>query len=55
MAVRGTEDVRQSMNVVIAKTDGSNGVKYTIEAASHFEMVMVKWTRLSQGFRLGQI
>ncbi len=42
MVVRGTEDVRQSMNVVIAKSDGSNGVKYTIEAASHFEMVLAE-------------
>jgi hypothetical protein len=41
LAVRGTENVRQSMKVVIAKSDGSNGVKYTIEAASHFEMLLV--------------
>jgi hypothetical protein len=41
LVLRGTEDVRQSMNVVIAKADGSNGVKYSIEAASHFEMVLV--------------
>ncbi len=40
LAVRGTEDVRQSMKVVIVKSDGSNGVRYTIEAASHFEMVL---------------
>ncbi len=41
LAVRGTENVRQSMNVVIAKSDGSNGMKYAIEAASHFEMLLV--------------
>ena len=28
------------MRVVIAKTDGTNGVKYTIEGASHFEMIL---------------
>ena len=40
LAVRGTEDTRQSMSVVIAKADGSNGVKYTIDASSHFEMIL---------------
>jgi hypothetical protein len=41
LAMRGTEEVRQSMNVIIVKSDGSNGVKYSIDAASHFEMLLV--------------
>jgi hypothetical protein len=41
LAVRGSEDVKQSMNVVIVKADQSNGVKYTIDAVSHFEMLLV--------------
>ena len=41
LAQRGTEDVRQSMSVVIAKADASNGVKYTIDATSHFEMLLM--------------
>jgi hypothetical protein len=41
LLMRGTEDVQQSMEVVIAKSDGSNDVKYTIEAGSHFEMLFV--------------
>lgn len=41
LLMRGTEDVQQSMEVVIAKTDGSNDVKYTIEAGSHFEVLLV--------------
>ena len=39
--MRGTEDMQQSMEVVIAKSDGSNDVKYTIDAGSHFEMLLV--------------
>lgn len=41
LMVRGTEDVRQSMKVVIGKADMTNAVRYTVEAGSHFEMVMV--------------
>jgi hypothetical protein len=41
LLMRGTEDVQQSMEVVIAKSDGSNDVKYTIDASSHFEMLLV--------------
>jgi len=29
------------MNVVILKADETNGVRYTMEAASHFEMILV--------------
>jgi len=42
LAVRGTEEVRQSMKVMIAKVDLTNAVKYTVEAVSHFEMVVVE-------------
>jgi len=41
LLMRGTEDVRQAMEVVIAKADASNAVKYTMEAGSHFEAVLV--------------
>ncbi len=41
LLMRGTEEVRQAMEVVIAKADASNAVKYTMEAASHFEAVLV--------------
>ena len=41
LAMRGSEDVKQSMNVVIVKADESNGVRYTIDATSHFEMLLV--------------
>jgi hypothetical protein len=41
LAVRGTEDVKQSMTVVIAKADASNAVKYTVDANSHFEMMLI--------------
>ena len=40
LALRSSEDVKQSMNVVIVKADESNGVRYTIEATSHFEMLL---------------
>jgi hypothetical protein len=40
LVLRGSEDVRQSMQVVIAKVDASNAVKFTVDASSHFEMVM---------------
>ncbi|HMD44446.1 MAG TPA: hypothetical protein VKH45_15335 [Candidatus Acidoferrum sp.] len=41
LLMRGTEDVHQSMEVVIAKTDGTNDVKYTVDATSHFEMLLI--------------
>ena len=41
LLMRGTEDMHQTMEVVIAKTDGTNDVKYTIEATSQFEMLLV--------------
>ena len=41
LLMRGTEDMHQTMEVVIAKTDGTNDVKYSIQATSHFEMLLV--------------
>jgi hypothetical protein len=41
LLMRGREDVQQSMEVVIAKSDGSNDVKYVVDAASHFEMLLM--------------
>ena len=41
LVVRATEETQQSMDVTIAKADGSNGVRYTIEASSRFEILLV--------------
>ncbi len=41
MVLRANEDVRQIMEVTVAKTDGTNGVHYTIDASSHLESLFV--------------
>jgi hypothetical protein len=41
LVVRATEETQQSMDVTIAKADGTNGVHYTIEASSRFETLVV--------------
>jgi hypothetical protein len=41
LMLRATEDGKQSMDVEIAKTDGTNQVHYEIEASSHLEAVFV--------------
>lgn len=41
LVVRATEETQQSMDVTIAKADGTNGVHYTIEASSRFETLLV--------------
>jgi hypothetical protein len=41
LLVRGSEDVQQSLDVTIAKVDGSNQVQYLIDVTSHFETVLV--------------
>jgi hypothetical protein len=41
LVVRATEETQQSMDVMIAKADGTNGVHYTIEASSRFETLLV--------------
>jgi hypothetical protein len=44
LAVRATEDANQSMNVIVAKTDGSNRVHYTIDAESHAQVMLLAET-----------
>jgi hypothetical protein len=41
LVVRATEETQQSMDVTIAKADGTNAVHYTIEASSRFETLLV--------------
>jgi hypothetical protein len=41
LVLRATEDGKQSMDVEIAKTDGTNGIHYTVDVTSRFEMVLV--------------
>jgi hypothetical protein len=44
LVVRATEDANQSMNVVVAKTDGSNRVHYTLNAESHAQVLLLSET-----------
>jgi hypothetical protein len=39
--VRVKEDAKQFMDVVIAKTDGSNQVHYNVDAARHTEILLL--------------
>jgi hypothetical protein len=41
LVVRATEDANQSMNVIVAKTDGSNRVHYAIDAESHSQVLLL--------------
>lgn len=41
LLVRATEDIQQSLDVTIAKSDGSNQVQYLVDVTSHFETVFV--------------
>lgn len=41
LVLRATEDVQQNMDVTVMKSDGTNGVHYTIDATSHFETLFV--------------
>ena len=41
LLVRATEDANQSMNVIVAKTDGSNRVHYMIDAESHAQVMLL--------------
>jgi hypothetical protein len=41
LVLRANEDVQQSMNVTVIKSDATNGVHYTIEATSHLETLFV--------------
>jgi hypothetical protein len=41
LVMRATEELKQSMDVVITKTDETNAIHYTVDATSHFEMLFV--------------
>jgi hypothetical protein len=41
LVLRANEDVQQSMEVTVMKSDGTNGVHYTVEATSHLETLFV--------------
>jgi len=41
LVLRANEDVQQSMDVTVMKTDGTNDVHYTVEATSHLETLFV--------------
>jgi hypothetical protein len=41
LVMRATESASQSMNVVVALADGSNGVRYHVKATSHSEVLLV--------------
>jgi hypothetical protein len=48
LVVRATEDATQFMDVVVAQADGSNGVRYYVDAKSHAEVLLVTETPLNQ-------
>ena len=54
LVVRATEETQQSMDVTIAKADGSNGVHYTIEASSRFEMLLVMGSESAEKQRINE-
>ena len=41
LVTRVTENAKQSMDVIIAKSDNSNQIRYTITAASHTELLLL--------------
>jgi hypothetical protein len=41
LVLRANEDVLQSMDVTVMKSDGTNGVHYSVEATSHLETLLV--------------
>jgi hypothetical protein len=46
VVVRATEDANQFMDVVVAKSDGSNRVHYTVNADSHAQVLLIGDTPL---------
>lgn len=48
LVVRATEETSQFMDVIVAKADGSNGVRYNVDAQSHSEVLLVAETLLTQ-------
>lgn len=47
MVVRATEEANQSMDLLVAKSDGSNRVHYTVNADSHARVVLIGDTPLA--------
>jgi hypothetical protein len=47
LVVRATDDAKQTMNVIVAKTDGSNRVHYLIDAESHAQVMLLAETPAS--------
>jgi hypothetical protein len=41
LVLRANEDLQQSMDVTVMKSDGTNGVHYAVEATSHLETLFV--------------
>ena len=41
LMVRSTEDAQQSMDVLVALADGSNAVRYTLDAKSHSDILLL--------------
>jgi hypothetical protein len=41
LVVRATEEATQQMDVVVAKADGSNGVRYNVDAKSQLEVLLL--------------
>jgi hypothetical protein len=48
LVVRATEEASQAMDVTVAKSDGSNGVHYKVDAKSHAEVLLVTETPLNR-------
>ena len=48
LVVRATEETSQFMDVIVANADGSNGVRYNVDAKSHSEVLLVTETLLTQ-------
>lgn len=46
LVMRSTEEARQQMDVVVAKTDGSNRVHYNVDATSRSEVLLITETPL---------
>jgi len=44
LVVRATEEASQQMDVVVAKSDGSNGVHYKVDASSRSEVLLITET-----------
>jgi hypothetical protein len=44
LVLRANEDIMQSMDVTVMKSDGTNGVHYAVEATSHLETLFVPQT-----------